>query len=52
MMDSTTNAPAAPGAYHAEVPSNLVSVAPPTIVAAATSFSFSSDRKLVTGIPL
>ena len=26
IIDSTTNAPAAPGAYHAEVPSNLVKV--------------------------
>ena len=47
-----TSAWYAPGAYHAEVPSNLVSVAPPTIVAAATSSNFSAEMKLATGIPL
>ena len=41
-----------PGAYHAEVPSNLVSVAPPTIVEATTSSSFSALNKVLTGMPL
>ena len=45
--DSTTNAPAAPGAYQAEVPNNLVNVAPPTIVEATTSCNFSALNNLL-----
>ena len=45
-------AAAAPGAYHADVPSNPVNVAPPTIVSAATFCKASSLRNSVTGIPL
>src|SRR5690606_6805380 len=42
---------AAPGAYHADVPNNLVSVAPPTLVSSATCFKRSSDKNSETGTP-
>src|SRR5258706_1305528 len=48
-MLSTSAAPAAPGAYHADVPINLVSVAPPIIVSAVIFICCSSLRNLVTG---
>src|SRR5688572_32168039 len=37
-MLSTSAAPAAPGAYHAEVPMSFVSVAPPTMVSFTICF--------------
>jgi hypothetical protein len=43
-------APAAPGAYHADVPNNLVKVAPPTMVSAIIFSCCSLDKNLVTGI--
>src|SRR6266705_2740321 len=46
---STKAAPAAPGAYHAEVPNKPVNVAPPTIVSAATFFKTSLSNKFETG---
>src|SRR5688572_4423763 len=49
-MLSTKANPAAPGAYHAEVPMSLVSVAPPTIVSADTFFKVSASSKLLTGL--
>ena len=48
---STIIAEAAPGAYHADVPMSLVSVAPPTIVLATASSSFFFDANCDTGTP-
>src|SRR5688500_17666457 len=48
-IDSTKAAPAAPGAYQAEVPSNFVRVAPPTMVSFTICFCFSGSRNLETG---
>ena len=45
-MVSTNAAPAAPGAYQAEVPINFVNVAPPTIVSATICFCCSAFRIL------
>ena len=49
---STIIAAPAPGAYHAEVPMSLVSVAPPTIVLATASSSFFFEANCETGTPL
>ena len=47
---STRAAPAAPGAYQAEVPNNLVSVAPPTMVSFTIFSCAAASKNLVTGI--
>ena len=49
-MLSTNAAPAAPGAYHADVPNNFVNVAPPTIVSLMICCCCASDKNFVTGI--
>ena len=51
-IDSTIIEAAAPGAYHADVPISLVSVAPPTIVLATASCNFFFDANCATGTPL
>ena len=50
-MASTIIEAAAPGAYQADVPMSLVSVAPPTIVLCTASCSFFFDANCVTGTP-
>ena len=49
-MLSTKAAPAAPGAYQADVPNNFVSVAPPTMVSLMMDCCCASSRNLVTGM--
>src|SRR5690606_6360162 len=48
-MALTNSDTAAPGAYQAEVPNNLVSVAPPTLVSSLTCSKRSADKNSVTG---
>ena len=50
-MLSTKAAPAAPGAYQAEVPNKPVSVAPPTMVSAAIFSNSDSLNKLLIANP-
>ena len=47
-MACTNPETAAPGAYQALVPSNLVSVAPPTLVSSVTCASLSGDKNSET----
>ena len=49
---STKAAPAAPGAYQADVPKRPVKVAPPTIVSATTLSNVSASKNWLTGTPL
>ena len=51
-IDFTKKATEAPGAYQADVPKSLVSVAPPTIVLAETFSNSSSEIKSEIGKPL
>ena len=48
-MALTNSDTAAPGAYQAEVPNNLVSVAPPTLVSSTICAILSADKNSETG---